>query len=92
VFDSHYNIANFNVSARHPTANVPVLYWRSVGHTHNAHVMETLIDELAMRAKVDPIAYRYKLLKRDAKKPLATLKLLEEKATWRSDGARLTRQ
>ncbi len=37
-------------------------------HTHNAFVMETLIDELATRAKADPIVYRRKLLKPDAKK------------------------
>src|SRR5438105_13994936 len=63
--DTQYNIPNFHVSAHHPTVNVPVLWWRSVGHTHNAFVMETLIDELATRAKIDPIAYRRKLLRAD---------------------------
>src|SRR6266851_5712497 len=47
--DTSYNIPNFHVSAHNPTVNVPVLWWRSVGHTHNAFVMETLIDELATR-------------------------------------------
>ena len=56
--DTSYNIPNFHVSVHHPTVNVPVLWWRSVGHTHNAFVMETLVDELATRAKVDAIAYR----------------------------------
>src|SRR4030095_6652782 len=51
--DTQYDIPNFHVSAHHPSVNVPVLWWRSVGHTHNAFVMETLIDELATRAKVD---------------------------------------
>ena len=69
--DTSYNIPNFHVSAHHPTVNVPVLWWRSVGHTHNAFVMETLIDELATRAKIDSIVYRRKLLKSDAKKLLA---------------------
>ncbi|WP_353719781.1 molybdopterin cofactor-binding domain-containing protein [Dyadobacter sp. 676] len=47
----------------HTTANnVPVLAWRSVGNTHTAFVMETLIDELAHRAGRDPIAYRKTLL------------------------------
>jgi len=85
VADSHYDIANFNLSVHHPTVNVPVLWWRSVGHTHTAYVMETLIDELATRANMDPIAYRHKLLKPDAKKLHATLKLLEEKAGWRNE-------
>src|SRR5919198_133809 len=83
--DTQYAIPNFHVSAHHPSVNVPVLWWRSVGHTHNAFVMETLIDELATRAKADPIAYRRKLLKPDAKKLRAALDLLEQKsAPWRT--------
>src|SRR5262249_32213850 len=82
--DTQYNIPNFQVSVHHPTVNVPVLWWRSVGHTHNAFVMETLIDELATRAKADPIAYRRKLLKADAGKLHRTLDLMDEKsAAWR---------
>jgi isoquinoline 1-oxidoreductase subunit beta len=83
--DTHYNIPNFTVSAHNPTANVPVLWWRSVGHTHTAYVMETLIDELAARAKMDPIAYRRKLLRPDATKLLGPLSLMEkESAAWRT--------
>ena len=82
--DTSYQIPNFHVSAHHPTVNVPVLWWRSVGHTHNAFVMETLIDELATRAKVDPIVYRRRLIKPEAKKLLAALDLMAEKsAPWR---------
>jgi isoquinoline 1-oxidoreductase beta subunit len=82
--DTHYAIPNFHVSAHHPKVNVPVLWWRSVGHTHTAFVMETLIDELAARAKMDPIAYRRKLLRPDAKKLRAALDLMAEKsAPWR---------
>jgi isoquinoline 1-oxidoreductase beta subunit len=85
VADTHYDIPNFLVTAHHPTVNVPVLWFRSVGHTHTAFVMETLIDELAIRAKMDPIAYRRKLLKSDAKKLLGTLAVMErESAAWRS--------
>jgi isoquinoline 1-oxidoreductase beta subunit len=83
--DTSYNIPNFHVSVHHPTVNVPVLWWRSVGHTHNAFVMETLIDELATRAHVDPIAYRKKLLKADAKKLHSVLDLLDEKSAWRKN-------
>lgn len=83
--DTNYNIPNMHLSVHHPKVNVPVLWWRSVGHTHNAFVMETLIDELATRARMDPIAYRRKLLKSDAKKPLSTLELLDKaSAGWRN--------
>lgn len=85
VADTHYDIPNLHVWAHHPTVNVPVLWWRSVGNTHTAFVMETLIDELATRAKMDPIAYRRKLLAPDAKKVRAALDLMEAKsAAWRS--------
>jgi len=83
--DTNYNLPHFHVSAHNPTVNVPVLWWRSVGNTHTAFVMETLIDELATRAKMDPIAYRRKLLKPEAKKLLAALDLLEQKSAWRTN-------
>ena len=83
--DTYYTIPDFHVSVHHPVLNVPVLWWRSVGHTHNAFVMETLIDELATRAKADPIAYRLNLLSPDAKKLRACLTLLREKTvSWRN--------
>ena len=83
--DTNYSIPNFHLSAHSPTVNVPVLWWRSVGNTHTAFVMETLIDELATRAKIDPIAYRRKLLKPDAKKLRAVLDLMDQKsAAWRN--------
>jgi isoquinoline 1-oxidoreductase beta subunit len=86
IDDTRYSIPNFHVSAHHPKVNVPVFSWRSVGHSHNCFVMETLIDELATRAKIDPIAYRLKLLDPDARKLRAALTLLREKsAAWRNN-------
>jgi isoquinoline 1-oxidoreductase beta subunit len=82
--DTRYRIPNFHVSAHHPTVNVPVTQLRSIGFTHNTFVMETLIDELAIRAKLDPIAYRLKLLEPSATTIRTPLMLLEEKsAAWR---------
>ncbi|HAT33649.1 MAG TPA: carbon monoxide dehydrogenase [Janthinobacterium sp.] len=51
-----------NLSVHNVKANVPVLWWRSVGSTHTAFVMETLIDEAAQLARMDAVAYRKKLL------------------------------
>jgi isoquinoline 1-oxidoreductase beta subunit len=51
-----------NLSAHIAKANVPVLWWRSVGSTHTAFVMETLIDEAAHAAGLDPVAYRKQLI------------------------------
>ena len=41
---------------------MPVLWWRSVGSTHTAYVMETLIDEVARATKQDPVALRLRLM------------------------------
>ena len=36
---------------------VPALWWRSVGHSHTAFVVESFIDELAHAAGKDPVEY-----------------------------------
>ncbi|KJH68660.1 xanthine dehydrogenase family protein molybdopterin-binding subunit [Chromobacterium violaceum] len=41
---------------------LPVLWWRSVGHSHSAFTKESYIDELARLARQDPVAYRLALL------------------------------
>lgn len=82
--NTHYQLPNFHLSVHHPKVNVPVLWWRSVGNTHTAFVMETLIDELAVRAGADPIAYRRRLLAPEAKNLRAALDLLDQRtAGWR---------
>lgn len=83
VVDTPYVFPNFLVSAHHPTINVPVLSYRAIGHTHSSHVMETLIDELAVRAGVDPLEYRLRLIRPGPGKSRAVLDLLREKsASW----------
>ncbi|MDZ4375998.1 MAG: molybdopterin cofactor-binding domain-containing protein, partial [Phenylobacterium sp.] len=68
-----------------PEVGVPVLWWRSVGATHTAYVMEHTIDQLARRAGKDPVAYRRALYqKADARRHLAVLDLAAEKAGWGS--------
>jgi isoquinoline 1-oxidoreductase beta subunit len=64
-----------------PEAGVPVLWWRSVGATHTAFVMEHTIDQLARKAGKDPVDYRRALYaKAGAQRHLAALNLAVEKA------------
>ena len=42
------------LTVHHPKVNVPVLWWRSVGSTHTAYVMETLLDEIARGDEAGP--------------------------------------
>lgn len=69
------------VTLHSPKTEIPVLWWRSVGHTHTAFAMESMIDELAHAANKDPLAYRLALLK-GAPRHAAALKLAAEKAGW----------
>jgi len=82
VNDSPYleSIPNYNIELHSPKLPVTVLWWRSVGNTHTAFVMETLVDELASAAGKDPVAYRRSILK--SKKHLGVLELVAEKSGW----------
>jgi isoquinoline 1-oxidoreductase beta subunit len=76
-----YAIPNLRVELHSPKLAIPVLWWRSVGSTHTAFAVETMLDQLAAAAKQDPVAYRRTLL---AKHPrhLGVLNLAAEKAGW----------
>lgn len=81
VTDSHYDIPKMQVDLQMPTLDIPVLWFRSVGHTHTAYVMETLMDELSHHAKKDGLAYRRALLHKSARH-VAVIDLLKKKSPW----------
>ncbi len=68
------------LSVHHPKVNVPVLWWRSVGSTHTAYVMETLIDEIARSSGQDPVAYRMKQFGSKHPRHRAALQLAVDKS------------
>lgn len=64
-----------------PDVGVPVLWWRAVGATHTALVMEHTIDQLARKAGKDPVEYRRALYRKaGAQRHLAVLDLALSKA------------
>ena len=83
VADSPYvtGTAAHRVDLHSPQTGIPVLWWRSVGHSYNGFVMESLVDELAHAAGKDPVEYRRLLLK-DHPRHLAALNLAAEKFGW----------
>src|SRR5690606_15225334 len=74
------------VDLHSPKTGIPVLWWRSVGHSVNGFVMESLVDELAHAAGKDPVEYRRTLLK-DHPRHLAALNLVAEKSGWTTPAA-----
>jgi isoquinoline 1-oxidoreductase beta subunit len=81
LFDIPYGFLNQHMSHVATQSGVPVGFWRSVGHSHNAFFSESFIDELAAATKQDPLAFRLKLLK-DAPRYAAVLQLVADKAGW----------
>ncbi len=79
--DLPYSVPNVLVDLHSPKTGVPVLWWRSVGHSHTAFVVESFIDELAHAAGKDPYEYRKGLLAGN-KRHLGVLNLAAEKAGW----------
>jgi len=79
--DLPYEIENLEVRVHDGTAPVPVLWWRSVGHSNTAFAVESFMDECAHAAKADPLDYRLALLKKQPRHT-AVLKLVAEKAHW----------
>jgi isoquinoline 1-oxidoreductase beta subunit len=76
-----YEISNAHVTWTNPKVGVPVLWWRSVGHSHMAFSKEVVIEELAEAAGKDPIQFRLELLEKHPRHA-AVLKLAAEKAGW----------
>ena len=76
-----YAISNVMVSLHATKLGVPVLWWRSVGNSHTAFVVESFIDELAHASPKDPYEFRRALLK-NKPRHLAVLDLAAEKANW----------
>ena len=79
--DLPYQIPNLKVTWQMAPAGVPVIWLRSVGHTHTAFVVESFLDELAHAAGKDPFEYRRGLLSKHPRHK-RVLELAAEKARW----------
>jgi len=79
--DAPYEIPNILVDLHSPKIGVPVQWWRSVGHSHTAFVVESFIDELAHVSNKDPFEFRRSLLNKHPRQK-AVLELAAQKANW----------
>ena len=84
IADTPYSL-NLAVGLSDFQTPIPVLWWRSVGHSQSGYVMESLMDMAAEAAGQDPLAFRLAHL--DESDPnqarfAGVLKLAAEKAGW----------
>jgi isoquinoline 1-oxidoreductase beta subunit len=78
-YDMQYAIANRRIAHVIADSAVPIGYWRSVGHSHNAFFKESFLDEVAHAGGKDGVALRRELL-RDHPRHLAVLEAALAKA------------
>jgi len=83
--DMPYAIPNILVDTHEGNPTVPILWWRSVGHSHTAFTVNCGMDELAVLAGMDPVEMRRKLLVNEPRF-LAVLNKVAEMCNW-SGGA-----
>ena len=79
--DHPYQVPNISVSYAQVDPGIPVGFWRSVGHSHNAWIVEAFVDELARKAGMDPVEYRRRLIAPDSRH-LGVLERVAEMADW----------
>ena len=82
AIDLVYDLPNFHVEfVRKEPPGIPTAFWRSVGPSHNVFVTESFMDEMAVAANQDAVAYRRALLDKSPRAK-AVLDLAAEKAGW----------
>lgn len=81
--DILYGIPNLQVELHSPKNEVPVQWWRSVGHSHTGFSVEAFLDEVAHAGGKDPYQLRRSLLANQPRM-FAVLDLAAQKANWGS--------
>ncbi|SDD45175.1 isoquinoline 1-oxidoreductase, beta subunit [Cupriavidus sp. YR651] len=96
AFDQPYAWPAARISHAIVDLPIPVGFWRSVGHSHQAFFTECFLDEMAVAAGKDPVAFRASLLGTHPRH-LAVLQRVAMLADWgkpagrAADGARRAR-
>ena len=78
-----YAIDNFFLDVHIVPSKVPILWWRSVGHSHNAYATEVFVDQIATAMRKDPYQMRRELLA-GQDRFVGVLDLAAQKAGWDS--------
>ena len=81
AFDQPYEWPTARVAHKIVELPVPIGFWRSVGHSHQAFFTEGFTDELAVATRQDPIAFRAALLAQHPRH-LAVLRRVAALSDW----------
>jgi isoquinoline 1-oxidoreductase beta subunit len=81
TFDQPYTFPDYRVTGIKANLSIPVGFWRSVGNSFNGFFNESFIDEIAEKAKIDPLELRLKLTK-DHPTARKVLKKVAEMSKW----------
>ncbi|WP_238368343.1 xanthine dehydrogenase family protein molybdopterin-binding subunit [Mesobacterium pallidum] len=85
VRDTGYAVGDMFVGLTDEKPLSKILWWRSVGHSHTAYAMETMIDKAARAVGQDPVAFRLKHLAGDGpdqRRLSGVLKAVAEASGW----------
>ncbi|MIL09927.1 xanthine dehydrogenase family protein molybdopterin-binding subunit, partial [Salmonella enterica subsp. enterica] len=76
-----YTVPNYRVTNIAAPLTIPVSFWRSVGNSQNGFFHESMMDEIAVAGKIDPVEMRRKLM---AQHPaaLAVVNKVAEMSNW----------
>lgn len=80
--DLPYDVGARRITWARVDSPVPVLWWRSVGHTHTAYAVEVFLDEVLEKAGKDPVQGRLDLMLPEATRQRAVLEKVAEIANW----------
>jgi isoquinoline 1-oxidoreductase beta subunit len=56
----YYEVPNQNIERRGVSHGIRLKHWRAVGHVFNVMAIESMVDEMAVDARIDPIEFRIK--------------------------------
>lgn len=76
-----YAIAHKTVDVALYDPGIPLGFWRSVGHSHNAFVVESFMDEMAHAAQQDPLQFRLKYLQ-EQPRHVGVLQAVADAVSW----------
>lgn len=82
LFDQPYAIPDYRIEGYLADLDVPLGFWRSVGHSHNGFIHESFIDELAHAAGRDPLEFRLDLIRPESEVAANVLEQVAMMSHW----------